>query len=188
MATPQRDRFDDIPRDVARVGAHRAEQPRLNRGAVLLGAFVAALILIVAGIFVSFVLMGRITFGSEPAPSPTPSETGIIDTSYEVLILNATPEEGLDAEIRAVLIDAGWVDSSLLSSGAANDFPATTVIYVNDDDRAAALGIAEVIGGAEVQQDPEYPVLSGGEGKQIALVIGLDRSSAAAPPATAPAG
>lgn len=148
----------------------------------------AALILIVAGVFVSFVLMGRITFDSEPAPSPTPSETGIVDTSYAVLILNATPDESLDAEMRDVLIDAGWVGSSLLSSGAASDFPTTTVIYVNDDDRKAALGIAEVIGGAEVQQDPEYPVLSGGESKQVALVIGLDRSSTASTPAATPAG
>lgn len=178
MVNLQRDRFDDAPRDVARVGAHRAEHPRLNGWIVLLWSFVAALILIGAGTLVSFVLMGRITFDSAPVQSPTPAaETGVVDTSYRVLILNATPEEGLDVQMRDVLIGAGWEGGSVLNSGAASsDYPVTTVIYVSDEDEKAARGIAEVIGGAEVQQDPEYPVLSGGEGKQVAVVIGLDRS------------
>lgn len=144
---------------------------------------VAAMILIVVGVFVSFLLMGRITFGGEAVQTPTPSpETGIVDTSYGVLILNATPEEGLDTVMRDALIGAGWESGSLLNSRAASsDFPTTTVIYMTDVDRKAALGIAEVIGGAEVEQDPEYPMLSGGEGKQVAVVIGLDRTSTPPP-------
>ena len=51
MAEYDPDRFDDVPDSLGRVGAHRAENPRMRAGAVLLWSAVATIILIVLGIF-----------------------------------------------------------------------------------------------------------------------------------------
>ncbi|MBD3753969.1 MAG: LytR family transcriptional regulator, partial [Micrococcales bacterium] len=45
-----RDRFDDLPEDVGRVGAHRAEQPHMRGGVVFFWAALATVILIAVGI------------------------------------------------------------------------------------------------------------------------------------------
>ncbi|GAA1138921.1 hypothetical protein GCM10009651_23660 [Microbacterium natoriense] len=72
VSKPTRDRFDDVPHSAGRVGAHRAEAPGMNGWVVLLWSFVAALVLIIAGIFGSLVVMGRITLFPEAVPSSTP--------------------------------------------------------------------------------------------------------------------
>jgi hypothetical protein len=58
-ARPFRDRFDDVPRSVSRVGAHRAESPGMNVWVVLLWSFVGTLTLFITGTFGALVLMGR---------------------------------------------------------------------------------------------------------------------------------
>ena len=55
-----RDRFDEVPRAVGRVGAHRAENPGMNVWIVLLWSFVGTTTLFIAGTFGALVLMGRI--------------------------------------------------------------------------------------------------------------------------------
>ncbi|WP_243408937.1 MULTISPECIES: LytR C-terminal domain-containing protein [unclassified Microbacterium] len=180
MSKPSRDRFDDVPRSSGRVGAHRAETPGMNGWVVLLWSFVAALVLIIAGIFGSLVVMGRISLFPETAPSsvPTPEETGVVDTTISVMILNATPEEGLDTQMRDLLINSGWLADSVYASDSASvDFETTTVYYVAEEDELAAIGLARVIGGAEVQQSDFYAALNDTGAKQITVVIGLDRST-----------
>ncbi|PRB08640.1 hypothetical protein CQ047_12240 [Microbacterium sp. MYb72] len=157
----------------------------MNGWVVLLWSFVAALVLIIAGIFGSLVVMGRITLFPEAVPSstPTPVETGVVDTAYSVMILNATPEEGLEAQIRAKLIDSGWTaDKVSATESASKDFATTTVYYVDDADELAAIGLANLIGGADVQKSDFYASMNETGGKQLTVVIGLDRSSSA--PAT----
>ncbi|WP_308194312.1 LytR C-terminal domain-containing protein [Microbacterium croceum] len=182
MSKPTRDRFDDVPRTSGRVGAHRAEAPGMNGWVVLLWSFVAALVLIIAGIFGSLVVMGRIDLFPESAPSavPTPEETGVVDTAFSVMILNATPDEGLDALMRELLINNGWAaDTVYASDSDSTDFATTTVYYVEDDDELAAIGLANLIGGADVQQSDVYAGLNRTDGEQLTVVIGLDRSTTA---------
>lgn len=163
----------------------------MNGWVVLLWSFVAALVLIIGGIFGSLVVMGRITLFPEAAPSaaPTPEKTGIVDTTFSVMILNATPDEGLDVQIRDSLINSGWpADKVLASDSASVDFPTTTVYYVAGEDELAALGLADLIGGAAVEQSDFYADLAEGDGKQLTIVIGMDRStSAPAAPSDEPA-
>ncbi|MEV4775540.1 LytR C-terminal domain-containing protein [Microbacterium sp. LTA6] len=185
MPQPTRDRFDDVPRTSGRVGAHRAEAPGMNGWVVLLWSFVAALVLIIGGIFVALVMMGRITLfpEAEPSVAPTPVETGIVDTTYSVMILNATPEEGLATQMRETLLNSGWAaDVVYATDSDSQDFPTTTVYYVADDDELAAIGLAGLLGGAEVQQSDVYAGLNETDQKQLAVVIGLDRSTT--PPET----
>ncbi|MFS0895291.1 LytR C-terminal domain-containing protein [Microbacterium sp. 179-I 3D3 NHS] len=191
MSKPTRDRFDDVPRSSGRVGAHRAEAPGMNGWVVLLWSFVAALVLIIAGIFGSLVVMGRISLFPESAPTsvPTPEDTGVVDTSISVMILNATPDEGLDVQMRDTLINSGWAAGSVYASDSASeDFAMTTVYYVDAEDESAAVGLAGVIGGAEVRQSDFYAALNDTGSKQLTIVIGLDRSpTAPQTPAETPA-
>ncbi|GAA1966537.1 LytR C-terminal domain-containing protein [Microbacterium deminutum] len=187
QTTFPRDRFDDLP-DAGRVGAHRAENPRMRGWVVLIWAAIATIVLIIVGIFGTLIASGRIELFPTPSPTATPLPTveAVVDTSYEVLILNATPQAGLATQLKDVVVAAGWpVDSVLASEAGSNDFAETTVYYLKPEDQAAALGLAGVIGGAKVEQsdiyqpaDPRTP--------QLTIVIGLDRTAGAASPTPTP--
>lgn len=158
----------------------------MNGWVVLLWSFVAALVLIIGGIFTSLVVMGRIPLFPDAgsAATPAPEETGVVDTSYSVMILNATPEEGLDAQLRDTVLNAGWsADAVFASPSESTDFETTTVFYVEDADEEAALGLANLIGGAAVQQSDFYLAETQEGQKQLTVVIGLDRSSSGETPA-----
>lgn len=154
----------------------------MNGWVVLLWSFVAALVLIIAGIFGSLVVMGRISLFPEAAPSAvsTPEETGVVDTTISVMVLNGTPDEGLDTQMRDSLINNGWAaDNVFAGDSSSQDFAETTVFYVDAEDELAAIGLAGVIGGAQVQQSDFYAALNDTGAKQFTVVIGLDRATTA---------
>ncbi|MGH1549227.1 hypothetical protein ACRAWB_08665 [Leifsonia poae] len=64
-----RDRFDEIPEDLTRVGAHRAPRPK-GRGWIAVGwAVLATLVLVGAGIFGLSLVNGSISFhGATSSP------------------------------------------------------------------------------------------------------------------------
>lgn len=162
----------------------------MNGWVVLLWSFVAALVLIIGGIFVALVMMGRITLFPEPEPTvaPTPVETGIVDTTYAVMILNGTAEEGLAAQMRDVLLTSGWpAENVSAGDSSSQDFASTTVYYVAEADELAAIGLANLIGGAAVQQSDFYAGETVTDQKQLTVVIGLDRSTAPPEPTETPA-
>jgi hypothetical protein len=118
----------------------------------------------------------------EPAPSVTP----VVDPTYDVLILNATPEEGLATQTKDVVVAAGWSDDKVTAGEAGSqDFATTTVFYVSAADEAAAAGLAEVIGGAAIEQSDAYPAASA-DIPQLTVVIGLDRTADGQTPAPTP--
>lgn len=183
--TYPKDRFDQIPPTSGRVGAHRAENPHMRGWVVLLWAAVATVVLVAVGIFGTLVVTGRVTLF--PTPEPTvaapPVVTPVLDTTYEVLVLNATPEAGLANRTRDDIIAAGWsADLVLAGDAGSQDFATTTVYYPLASDEAAALALAEVIGGAEVAQSEVYQPLDNPEARQLAVVIGLDRTAGGAEP------
>lgn len=177
MPKSPHDRFDDIPRSSGRVGAHRAEQPGINGPITLLWSAAAALVLIVVGIFISLVLMGRIHLfpSADPTPDQTQGVMADLDTSYRVLILNATPQSGVVASVRAELMAEGWAaDDVFGSDGSTTEFQDTTVFYVEDADQSAALGLAGVLGDAEIEQSDHYAALNDSSLPQLTVVVGLD--------------
>ena len=152
---------------------------------VLLWAVLATIVLIAVGIFGTLLASGRIELFPTPAPvvTPVPTVEPVVDTTYEVLILNVTPEDGLATQLKDVVVAAGWpVDSVLASEAGSDDFPETTVYYLAPEDEPAARGLAGVIGGANVEQSDTYQPANA-ESRQLTIVIGLDRT-AAAPSAT----
>ncbi|QEW03821.1 LytR C-terminal domain-containing protein [Microbacterium lushaniae] len=183
--TYPRDRFDDLAPSTGRVGAHRAENPRMRGGMVFLWAAVATVVLVAAGIFGSLVMSGRISLAPEPVPTtePVPVVEPVVDTTFPVLVLNATPQEGLATQVREDVIAAGWsADAVTAGAAGATDFPTTTVYYAIEDDEAAALGLAETIGGAEIALSDQYlppddPETEDDDARrQLTVVIGLDRA------------
>lgn len=180
--TYPRDRFDEIPAQRGRVGAHRAENPRMRGAVVFLWAATATLVLVAAGVFGTLVASGRIDLNpaASPASTPEPTVTPILDTSYSVLVLNATPVEGLSGQVADKIIAAGW-KAAQVSAGAAgsDDFRTTTVYYAHPEDEAAAAGLAKAIGGAAIAESADY--LQSDDQKQLTVVIGLDRVATPSP-------
>lgn len=162
---------------------------------VFLWALLATIVLIAVGIFGSLVVSGRITLFPEPTPTPTPTPvvTPVVDFSYEVLVMNATPESGLATRTRDLIITAGW-PADLVTAGEAGvtDFAETTIYYVFPEDEAAAAGLAGVIGGAtltqsdfyQVEDDPATTDVDESAAKQLTVVLGMDRVQAPAPTPT----
>ncbi|KJL42055.1 hypothetical protein RS81_01211 [Microbacterium terrae] len=147
---------------------------------VLLWALLATVVLIGAGIFGTLLASGRIEFAPAPSATPEPTESvaPVVDTSYGVLILNATPQEGLATQTKDAVVEAGWSEDTVLASEAGSeDFAETTVYYLEDADEAAALGLAEKIGGARVEQSEAYQPADP-ESKQLTVVLGLDHTDA----------
>jgi len=170
-----RDRFDDIPRQRDRVGAHRAENPRMRPSVVLLWSAVCAVVLFCVGTVTFLALSQQPDFVADPQPTPTIE--AVVDPSYEVLILNGTATEGLEVQAESELVAAGWSGDDVSASRAStSDFPETTVYYAAPQHEAAAAGVAESLGGALLVEDTTY--VSDPETKMVTVVLGLDRVSA----------
>jgi len=192
VPTPDRDRFDDVPRAEGRVGAHRAENPGMNGWVVLLWSAVAALVLTAGGIFAVMIATDRVSLGPQPTstgPAPSSSAPPQIDTSYGVMVLNATGQDGLAGRLRDTIVKAGWPEASVLAGDAdSHDFAETTVYYQNEGDQPAAAALAALIGGAKTVQSSTYGNDVGEGMKQLTVVIGLDHVSEDAPsPSETPA-
>lgn len=151
---------------------------------VLLWAAIATVVLVAVGIFGTLVVTGRVTLSPTPGVTvaPAPVVAPVLDTTYDVLVLNATPQAGLASRTRDEIIAAGWSDDLVLAGDAGSeDFATTTVYYPFPDDEAAALALADVIGGAAVAQSEVYQPLDDPEARQLAVVLGLDRTADAEP-------
>jgi hypothetical protein len=109
-----------------------------------------------------------------------------------VVVLNATPETGLATRTKDTIVAAGWPAESVLPGEAGTtDFPETTVFYAFAEDKAAALGLAGVIGGAQIVQTDTYlqvddpdTDLDESEVQQLTVVLGLDRVASPSPSPT----
>ena len=166
---------------------------------VLLWAVLATIVLVAVGIFGTLIASGRVVLFPTPAPSSTPvpeEVAAVVDTSYSVIVLNATPEEGLATRTKDVIVAAGWAPDTVHPSDAGStDFAQTTVYYAFPEDEAAARGLAnEVLGGAEVAQsdvyqpldDPNTADVDESQTKQLVVVVGLDRTANPPSPSATP--
>ena len=113
MASQTPDRFDRLPADLERVGAHRAVAKQGRGWVGFAWAALATGILVVGGLFGLSLLctvdLGLPNFsggdGSTPTPSATPTPTAAPLTdpatltperAIQITVLNGSPTEGLD--------------------------------------------------------------------------------------------
>lgn len=177
-----RDRFDDVPRDKGRVGAHRAEHPSMRGWTTLLWASVAAVVLFAAGVFGTLVAMGRITFGEETATQPTSSAgtpvEARVDTSYTILVMNATEDPAKTEQVTQLLLAAGWAQEQIFAlESEQKDFAETTIYYSLPGDLAPAMGLADIVSAQHTDQSDTYQMGDIDESPQLTIVVGADFGS-----------
>jgi hypothetical protein len=180
MATSYpKDRFDDIPKDLERVGAHRAPRKR-GRGWVAVGwAALATVVLIAAGAVAIMLLNNGIdntptasTTQSAPPPAATAAPT--LDPSVSVTVLNGTATAGLAGNVADTLRAAGW-NVGATSNADKQDVADTIVYYADATLEGAARGLAAAVPGADVQLSPDFA----DSGAQLVLVLGAESVPAA---------
>lgn len=183
MASFPRDRFDELPTDVDRVGAHRAPRKRGRGWIAFAWAVLATAVLVVAGLFAlsAFDPRFQLPFAPEsetPTPTPTVVETAepvtdpsTLDPAYlgalSLAVLNGTPTQGLSNTAADQIAAAGWPNPSRAAASNTAE-PTTIVYYSNPDDEGAARGIGQLVGASDVVLSDAFPVAA------ITVVLGAD--------------
>ena len=182
MAHDLPDRFDTVPDDLLRTGAHRAA-PRKGRGWIAFAwAALFTGILVAAGLTGLAVIRGNINlpFFSSTAPSssatptstPTPTITPAINRDLAITVLNGTSRNSLATEVGDFLVRQGWAgaaDGKGSRANAATRAIKTTVVYFGEEvNRAAAEAMVLSLKVGTVSLSNAYP------GSPITVVLGSD--------------
>jgi hypothetical protein len=151
-----KDRFDDLPRKLDRVGAHRAPATRSKGWVTFWWSLVATIVLVAIGVLGLFYLNDRLNFTLPGAGSPTPVASAsatpttpptaepTLDPSLSVTVLNGTPAAGVAAGVGQTLTDAGWTVGAT-SNADTETVPATVVYYADASLEGAARGVLDSI-------------------------------------------
>jgi hypothetical protein len=183
MPTYPRDRFDDIPSDLQRVGAHRSPRPRGRGWVTFAWAALITGIFVGVGVIGMSVINDRVSFnnvfdfGADPtqATTPPPTVVPVVDPAVDVIVLNGTATDGLATQVGDLLVSKGWTVSS--RSNASDDTITTTTIYYADPaQEAAALGLAQSLGNAQIKLSTQFAIP---DTVRIAVVLGSDYKPAA---------
>jgi hypothetical protein len=188
-----KDRFDDLPRKLDRVGAHRAAAARRSGWVALWWALAATILLISVGVVGLFLLNDRLNFtlpgggtaspaasatpppteSAPPAPTSTPTPEPTVDPALNITVLNGTPGVGVAGGVAEVLTAAGWTVGA--TADASSEDVAETIIYYADASlEGAARGIADSIPGSDILLSSDFV----DSGADLTVVIGNDYSPA----------
>jgi hypothetical protein len=191
MASTPRDRFDDIPRDLVRVGAHRAPAKRGRGWIAFAWAALATGLLVVAGLYglsrvnpaISFQLPELGTGTEQPGATPTPkpevtplTDPTLVDPALElsISVLNASPTEGAQQTAADQIALAGWPTPSTALAGS-RDVETTMIYYNGSDYEAIAAGLAQLLGTDVTQiRNSDFYL-----GATVTIVLGADYAPAA---------
>ncbi|WP_426624959.1 LytR C-terminal domain-containing protein [Leifsonia sp. McL0607] len=177
-----RDRFDDIPDGLQRVGAHRAPPPKGRRWIAVGWAALAVVVLVGAGIFGLTLVSGSISFHGTPnsssgtptptsTPTPTPTIVPTVDSSLSVNVLNGTTTANLATDVGNKLTAASWKIGAVANADK-QDLTQTIVYYSDPKNQAAALGVAQSLPGAVIEESQAFA----DTGADLTVVIGSDYS------------
>ncbi len=185
MATKSTDRFDSVPDDLLRTGAHRSA-PKRGRGWIAFAwAALATGVLVAAGLFGLAVIRGTIelpfatasarastTASASAAPSPTPTIETKINPALAITILNGTKTKGLAAAAGDNLVKQGWrgaaPDIGSRTNAGTSDITKTVVYYADAANESAARAMVLSLKIGEIRLSPAFP------GSPITVVIGSD--------------
>ncbi|MHA6695566.1 LytR C-terminal domain-containing protein [Homoserinimonas sp. A520] len=181
---PVRDRFDAVPDDLHRVGAHRAKAHWGQGWANLAWVVGAILVLSIGGLWGLSQINSDFQFGlpfmnaaeeepgdAPPADSPEAVEPKL-DPAIVITVLNGTGTPGLSNTVGDYLVSQGWEGAAFgvgaRVSASASDVEITQVIYNNPDNEAAARAMLETLGVGELVLANTYPA------SPLAVLIGSD--------------
>lgn len=183
MATNPTDRFDSVPDDLLRTGAHRSA-PRRGRGWIAFAwAALATGVLVAAGLFGLAVIRGTIDlpFAAPSAtatgpisstPSVTPTVEAKIDPALSITILNGTTTKGLANTVGNDLVKQGWAGASeqlgSRTNTASPNITKTVVYYGDAKNESAARAMLLSLKIGEIRLSAAYP------GSPITVVLGSD--------------
>lgn len=189
MANFPPDQFDQVPRELKRVGAHRAPRPK-GRGAVAFAwAALATGILVVGGLYglsrvnpdISFDLPnfggdgGSISTPTSSAssvppvtdPSTVPPELGL-----SISVLNGSSTDGLQNTAGDAIKAAGWPDP-VRAPSTTTDEETTVIYYRTAEFEGIALGLSQLLGVGTIQLSDNFP------GAPVTIVVGADYATVA---------
>ena len=169
-----RDRFDDVPADLARVGAHRAPVRR-SGWVVLAWAALATGLLVGVGVLGLTLIEGRVsgTTATTPTTSSAAGPAATVDPSAQVVVLNATTTAGLAKSASTTLKADDW-DVTATANADVQDVKTSTVYYGRDGQLGAAKGLAKSLGIEKVVKSDRYDV----QGRsRLTVVLGADWSA-----------
>lgn len=174
-STVPRDRFDDVPVDLVRVGAHRAPAPRARGVVTFAWAALATGALVGAGVLGLGTIEQRVgatddtaTTASSAAPAAT------VDPAESVVVLNATKTAGLAAGAASTAKAAGWKVASTANADTQS-VKVSTVYYSSAGQLGAALGLAKSLRIGHTQQSSRFDVKGQ---SRLTVVLGADYGSA----------
>ncbi|MET4051728.1 hypothetical protein ABID81_001072 [Frigoribacterium sp. PvP054] len=193
MPAFDRDRFDDVPADLDRVGAHRAVKRPGGGWIAFAWAALATGVLVGAGVVYLGVANDSFQFVNPSSSStaeagaaetdtatstPTPSasesvapltDPSQVDPAVTVTVLNGTATAGLAGAASERLEAEGWVVGT--QGNASERVSTSTVYYSSAADEAVALGLAQQLGIADVELTDAFP------GASVTIVLGADYSA-----------
>lgn len=184
MARYPHDRYDDVPANLNRVGAHRAPPKKGRRLVAVAWAALSAGVLVLGGLWavslvddsVSFNLPGLSTAVATPGtadPGAAPTVEPVTDPAtidparmISITVLNGSGVDRQQDVAGAELSEAGWPVGSLTTSSTEVD--TTTVYYNNPLDEDVARGVVLALGAGDVVESTAFV------GAPITVVLGAD--------------
>ena len=181
MATKSTDRFDRVPDDLLRTGAHRSA-PKRGRGWIPFAwAALATGVLVAAGLFGLAVIRGTIelpfatpsaTATSTPPPTPTPTSEAKINPALAITVLNGTKTKGLATAAGNDLVKQGWAGASeqigSRTNAGSTDVTKTVVYYGDAANEGAARAMVLSLKIGEIRLSAAYT------GSPLTVVLGSD--------------
>lgn len=175
-----KDRFDDLPHKLDRVGAHRAPSRRGRGWVAFWWALGATAVLIGLGAIGLSMLNNRLDIAipgisSESATGTTaetavPSAEPTTDPSVSITVLNGTPTSGVAGSVGELLTANGWTVGTTTDADT-EDIEATTVYFADAALEGAARGVAALLPGSSVSLAGEDTT---GSGATLTVVVGSD--------------
>lgn len=172
MAThfPQ-DRFDSLPEELDRVGAHRAPARRGRGWIAFAWAALATGLLVAGGVVGLSVFTNSLSFElpfadaapstSAPAEEPVETAAPVLDPAIPITVLNGTTTTGLANTVGDLLEAEGWGGAAIgigtRTTAAAQDVANTAVFYSDPVNEGAARALVESLGVGEIRLGDDYP-------------------------------
>ena len=178
MANFPKDRFDTLPDDLTRVGAHRGPK-RKGAGWIAFAWAALATGVLVAGGLIGVRILDASIAGTDPTSSaqpdastvptaePVTDPSSIADREITITVLNGTATSGLQNDAATVIADRGWTIGSQASS-TATDITETIVYYSDAANEDVARGVLLAIGVGDVRLSDAFL------GAPITVVVGSD--------------